>query len=308
MSTVLHGRIGIALGSGAARGLAHLGVLRALDDAGVRPDIVCGSSIGAVVGGAYAAGMLDALEAWVHALDWRQVVGYFDLSLRGGLIKGRKVFEILAEQIPDCQISDLGRAYAAVATDLVTGQEIWLRDGTLYDAFRASVALPGLITPAHIGDRWLVDGGLVNPVPVSLCRAMGADTVIAVDLNTALIGRRFRAQKRGRRVAPERALPHVLQELAAELRSRISRPEDPGDERGELPAMPSIYEVIMGSINIMQARITRSRMGGDPPELLVAPRLSDFALLDFDRAAEAIEAGRRAVAVALATGGDAADA
>jgi NTE family protein len=279
-------------------------VLRGLEEAGIVPDIVCGSSIGAVVGAAFASGMLDSFEAWVRGLDWRLLVGTFDFALRGGLLKGRKVFEILANQLPDRPIGELERSFAAVATDLVTGQEVWLRDGTLHDAMRASVALPGLITPARVGGRWLVDGGLVNPVPVSLCRAMGADTVIAVDLNTVLVGRRFRGQKHdilGRGVA-ERALPVALQELAAELRARIGRGEEAGDDKDPLPNMPSMYEVITSSVNIMQIRISRSRMAGDPPDVLVAPRLSDFALLDFDRADEAIDEGRRAVAAALVPG------
>ena len=303
MNAGLHGRVGIALGSGAARGLAHIGVLRGLEEAGIVPEIVCGSSIGAVVGAACASSMLDSFEAWVRGLDWRGVVGTFDFALRGGLLKGRKVFEVLANQLPDRPIAELERTFAAVATDLVTGQEVWLRDGTLYDAMRASVALPGLITPARVEGRWLVDGGLVNPVPVSLCRAMGADTVIAVDLNSVLVGRRFRGQRRdvGKGVA-ERALPAALQELAAELRARIGRGEDSNDDREALPSMPSMYEVITGSINIMQVRISRSRMAGDPPDLLVAPRLADFALLDFDRADEAIDEGRRAVAAALGPG------
>jgi NTE family protein len=300
----LHGRVGIALGSGAARGLAHIGVLRGLAEAGIVPDIVCGSSIGAVVGAAFASGTLDSFDTWVRGLDWRRLVGTFDFALRGGLLKGRKVFEILADQLPDRPIVELERTFGAVATDLVTGQEVWLRDGTLYDAMRASVALPGLITPARVNGRWLVDGGLVNPVPVSLCRAMGADTVIAVDLNTVLVGRRFRGQRNdifGRGVA-ERALPPALQEIAAELRARIGRGEDSQEGRDALANMPSMYEVITGSINIMQVRISRSRMAGDPPDLLVAPRLADFALLDFDRADEAIEEGRRAVAAALVPG------
>jgi len=302
MKTMLRGRVGIALGSGAARGWAHIGVLRALEEAGVAPEIVCGSSIGAVVAAAYAAGRLDDFEAWARALDWRRLVGTLDLSLRGGLFKGRRVFELLRERLPDCDVADLQKSFAAVATDLGSGQEVWLREGSLYEALRASAALPGMITPARAGDRWLVDGGLVNPVPVSLCRAMGADTIIAVDLNTALLGRRFRAQVDGGKARADRALPAALQALAAELRSRVLRGSGGEDDKPESPAPPSIYEVIATSINVMQVRVARSRMAGDPPELLIAPRLDDFNLLDFDRAAEAIEEGRRAVAAALASG------
>ncbi len=304
------GRIGLALGSGAARGWAHIGVIRGLLDAGITPDVVCGSSIGSVVAAAYAGDRLESFEAWVRRLDWRQVAAYIDLSLRGGLIKGRRVFDALGTALPDEPIEGLHRPFAAVATDLVSGDEVWLRSGSLYDALRASVALPGFVAPARVGGRWLVDGGLVNPVPVSLCRALGAETVIAVDLNADLVGRRMRgrqprrakaaeapvAQKRSRAAARRPSgFQSALQEMAAELRQRLGWEE----ERGEADAAPSIYEVVANSVNIMQVRITRSRMAGDPPDLLVAPRLADFALLDFDRAGEAIEVGRAAVQAAL---------
>ena len=287
----------MALGSGAARGWAHIGVLRGLEDAGVVPDVVCGASIGAVVGAAHAAGELDPLEAWVRQLDWRSIVGSFDLVLRGGLIKARRIFELLAAGRPDRTIESLPRSFAAVATDLASGQEVWLRDGSLLESLRASVALPGLIAPVRLGDRWLVDGGLVNPVPISLCRALGAETVIAVDLNTTLLGRRLRdpppesAGAAGGRSGMQTALHEVL----TDLRRRLGVERDPDEQ-----VAPSIYDVVTNSINIMQVRITRSRMAGDPPELLVTPQLADHGLLDFDRAAEAIDEGRRAVERSLA--------
>ena len=291
-------RIGLALGSGAARGWAHIGVLRGLEDARVVPDVVCGCSIGAVVGAAFAAGELDALERWVRQLDWRSIVGSFDLALRGGLIKARRIFELLAEGRPDRTIESLPRTFAAVATDLATGQEIWLREGSVLESLRASVALPGLVAPVRLGDRWLVDGGLVNPVPVSLSRALGADFVIAVDLNTTLLGRRLRdaAPQDPVAAAGRSGLQTALQEMLTDLRRRLG-----ADRDAEEPAAPSIYDVVTNSINIMQVRITRSRMAGDPPDLLVTPQLADHALLDFDRAGEAIEEGRRAVARALAS-------
>jgi len=294
-------RIGLALGSGAARGWAHIGVLRGLEEAGIRPQVVCGSSMGSVVGAAYAAGRLDRFEDWVRALDFRRVASYFDLALRGGLIKARKVFDALAREVPDTPIERLSLPFAAVATDLGGGHEVWLRQGSLYDALRASVALPGLLTPARLDDRWLVDGGLVNPVPVSLCRAMGATAVIAVDLNTTLVGRRMGAGSADEEAEPQGgesgsvgAFQAVLQDLANDVMRRLGR-----DDADEAPSAPSIYDVITNSINIMQVRITRSRMAGDPPDVLVAPRLASFGLLDFDRADEAIAEGRRAVQEAL---------
>ncbi len=312
--SLLSGRIGIALGSGASRGWAHIGVLRELEAVGIRPSIVCGSSIGAVVGAAYAAGRLDAFERWVRRLDRRQVMGLFDLSLRGGLIKAHRVFESMGADLPDLPVASLPKPFVAVATDLHSGREVWLREGRLHSVLRASAALPGLVRPVRLNGRWLIDGGLVNPVPVSVCRAAGADTVIAVDLNTTLVRRGPRvvgwrgraAEEEGEQddSGEEPVLPAVatlqaaMRELAADLRQRLGREQrrDPGMDP------PSVFEVVMGAIGIMQVHITRSRMAGDPPDILVTPRLADFAMLDFDRASEAIEEGRRAARLAL-TGG-----
>lgn len=321
MTDLLPGRVGLALGSGAARGWAHIGVIRALEAAGISPDVVCGSSVGAIVGAAYAAGRLDAFEGWVRSLDRGRVLRNLDLSFRGGLLKGAQFFSFMSPELPDCEIGALPRRFAAVATDLVSGQEVWLREGSLHEALRASVAMPGLITPAERDGHWLVDGGLVNPVPISLCRALGADSVVAVDLNTTLLGRRL--QRAGARKAgaaepdPKDAasrstsvqevasgetnsgeasrLRATVEDWARDLRERMGGSD--GSERAE---QPSIYEVLANSLNVMQVRITRSRMAGDPPDLLVAPRLGDFALLDLDRGGEAIEEGRRATERALA--------
>lgn len=303
MSYGLQGRIGLALGSGAARGWAHVGVIRALETAGLRPEIVCGSSSGALVGGLYAAGLLDDFEAWGRALDRRQVMGYFDLSLRGGIIKARKLLDAVGAPLADRSIESLERPFGAVATDLESGREVWLRQGPVLEALRASMAVPGFVTPVQLGGRWLVDGGLVNAVPVSLCRAMGADSVIAVDLQTTLLRRRFGDEgEEPEDAAAEPAEPEeppgsvraTLRELAEDLRRRVTANEDGRD------ATPSIYEVMANALNIMQVRITRSRMAGDPPDLLVTPRLRDYGFLDFDRVGEAIEEGRRALERSLA--------
>lgn len=181
--------LALALGGGAARGWAHVGVIRALEMRGVRPDIVCGTSIGALVGAAYASGELDRFEGWLKTLSVMDVVGLMDLSLNGGLIKGEKLMGFFEKTFVDRPIESLDMPFAAVATDLHTGAEIWLREGSTANAVRASIAVPGLLTPSHYRGKTLVDGGLVNPVPVSLARAMGADKVIAVDLNADLIGR-----------------------------------------------------------------------------------------------------------------------
>jgi len=318
MDTLLKGRVGLALGSGAARGWAHIGVLRGLEEMGIHPEIVSGTSVGAVVGAAYAAGRLDSFEHWVRGLDRTQVIRNFDMAFRGGLIKAARFFQLMASELPDVEIQDLPRRFAAVATDLESGREVWLREGSLHDALRASIAMPGLITPVARGERWLVDGGLTNPVPVSVCRAMGADSVIAVDLNTTLLGRRLLSSENavstnGASASADEPEPQdgdesaedalaasglrsVVQSWATELRDRVL-----GDGNDEGQATPSIYDVVANSLNIMQVRITRSRMAGDPPDLVVAPRLADFALLDIDRAVEAIQEGKRALSQAMAS-------
>lgn len=287
-------RIGLALGSGSARGWSHIGVIRMLEEAGIAPDIVCGTSIGALVGAAYADGQLEKFETWVRGLTWQGVMGLLDFTVSGGLIPGEKLFSFLRSHLDDKTIDSLPRAYGAVATELATGREVWLREGSVIDAVRASAALPGLFTPARREEGLLVDGALVNPVPVSLCRAMGADLVIAVDLNSDLIGRRFKpdeAPEAGEAAAPG-ALASVLSKLPLGL----------GGARGgapETPDMPSIFDVLSMSLNIMQVRITRSRLAGEPADVLIRPRLADFALMDYHRASIAIDEGERAARRAL---------
>ncbi len=255
--------LGIALGSGSARGWAHIGVLRALHEAGVRPRIVCGASIGALVGAAYADGHLDALEDWVRQLNWRKVVSFFDISLNSGFIKGEKLIAFLHKNFLDKQISELEMPYGAVATDLENGREIWLREGSVSQAVRASIALPGLFTPFERNGRLLVDGGLVNPVPVSLARAMDADFVIAVDLSSNMVGR-------------------YVKKIETEARRKKA---------------PTMIEVVTSSLNIMQVRVTRSRLAGEPAEVVITPLLGRLGMLDYHRASEAIAEGHAATAL-----------
>jgi len=286
--TAPHGpRVGLALGSGSARGWAHIGVIRALEKAGVRPDILCGTSIGALVGAAYAAGELDRLESWVLELGIGDVVGFFDVSLSGGVLKGARLMEFFRRNVADRPIDQLGVPFATVATALHTGAEVWLRRGSTLDAVHASIALPGLFAPVRWEGALLVDGGLVNPVPVSLARAMGADIVIAVDLGSDILGRRFRATS-----APE-APPGTVSRWMRMLQENLGALA-PGESPDE-PAMPSMLDVLTTCMDIVQVRIARSRMAGEPPEVVVAPRLARFRLLDFHRAKEAIEEGHRAV-------------
>jgi NTE family protein len=253
--------VGLALGSGSARGWAHIGVIHALERAKIRPDIVCGTSIGALVGAAYAAGELDRLEQWALGLRKRDVASLMDIGPGAGLLRGKKLLAFFRDNVEDRALSDLDTPFATVATSLQTGAEVWLRDGSMLDAVWASIALPGLLPPVERDGSLLVDGGLVNPVPVSLGRAMGADVLIAVDLGSDISGRlrRNETQRKGLRV-------------------------------------PAVVDVVQSSITIMQVRIARSRMAGEPADVVVAPRLGHLGLLDFQEARQAIEEGEQAVA------------
>jgi NTE family protein len=278
-------RIGLALGSGSARGWAHIGVIRALEEAGVRPDILCGCSIGALVGAAHADGDLGDLERWVTGLKWQDVVGLLDVSLSGGLLKGEKLIAFFEHHFVDKDFSALPLPFACVATDLASGREVWLREGSVAAAVRASIALPGLFAPVSRDGRLLVDGGLVNPVPVSLCRALGADIVIAVDLGSDIVGSSLK--RKGAPAAVERAGNGWGDKLLNGL----------GLKRGD--DQPSLIGVLSTSIHIMQTRIARSRLAGEPADVLIAPRLAQLGLMDYHRGGEAIPEGAAAVQRAL---------
>jgi len=287
-------RLGLVLGSGSARGWAHVGVIRALERAGIRPDLVCGTSIGALVGAACAAGELERFEEWLLGLGIKDVISFLDVRMSGGMIKGERLMEFFRRTFIDRPIDALPMPFGAVATDLNTGIEVWLRHGSTVEAVRASIALPALFTPALREGRVLVDGALVNPVPVSLARAMGAELVIAVDLSSDVLSRRQRAEPEVE--APVAEISEWRRRLQTRLSTLIPAKAEADDDA---PKLPSILEVVATSINIMQVRVARSRMAGDPPDAVIAPRLSRLGLLDFHRAREAIEEGERAVATAL---------
>ncbi len=179
--------VGLALGSGSARGWSHIGVLRALEARGIRPAIVTGASTGSLVAAAYASGQLDALESWVRTLTKMDVWRLLDASLTGGgMMRGNRLMRAIGEQLEDHAIETLAHPFGAVAVDLYRGKEVWIQTGSMLNAVRASSGLPGLFTPILHDGRWLIDGGVLNPVPVSMCRALGADYVIAVDLSLPL--------------------------------------------------------------------------------------------------------------------------
>ena len=308
--------IGLALGGGAARGLAHIGVLRALIRAGYEPDVIAGTSIGAVVGGLHAAGKLDALADWATSLKRRDVISLVDIAISGGgLMGGSRVARLLEREIGDIRIEDLAIPFAAVATEIGTGHEIWLTRGLLMTALRGSYALPGILPPVRIGGRWLMDGALSNPVPVSVVRALGARLVIAVSLNADALGRATVIQDHG--TSPEdEAMPLIEprprvravvnlgrglgrglgRALARPLRIRAETAEVTGaiDPRIALARSPGIPTVLAKGFNATQERIARTRLAGDPPNVLIGPRMSRLGLFEFHRAAEAIALGEEA--------------
>lgn len=300
-------KIGLALGSGAARGWAHIGVIRALEKYGIKPDIVCGCSVGAVVGAAYSASSLDGFEKWVRTLTRMEMAKYAELSFRSGLVNKQRLNDGFVKYIcPEgTNIQSLEKSFGAVATDLHSGREVWFSEGDCLTSIWSSMSLPGMFPPVKFGEKWLVDGGLVNPVPVSMCRSMGADVVIAVDLNADIVGKhgRLDAQK-VKDKANAKSLPkkdnsvskeeEPTADLFGSLKSTIldySSSIFPEQQSEEIPEAPGFFDTISGSINIMQDRITRSRMAGDPPDVLLSPRLAHISLMEFYRADEVIQAG-----------------
>ena len=289
-------KVGLALGSGSARGWSHIGVLRALLERGIEPVVVTGSSSGSLVAAAYASGQLDALEVWVRSLTkldiWRLLDPNFS---RGGVMHGNRLMRAVGEQLEDRAIESLQRAFGAVAVDLYSGKEVWIQEGSLLNAVRASSGLPGLFKPILHENRWLIDGGVLNPVPVSLCKALGADYVIAVNLGRPRIRSgtsRLAAPSEdetqgGLSVKDSNELfarwSGLLENFVSSLRTEKE------------PSEPGMMEVMYATINIMQNQISRARMMGDPPNLLVTPRLDNFNLMDWHRASEAIEVGYEAV-------------
>ncbi|MET0063536.1 MAG: patatin-like phospholipase RssA [Candidatus Thiodiazotropha endolucinida] len=291
-------KIGLVLGSGAARGWAHIGIINGLAEMGIEPDIVSGSSIGALVGAAYAADKVDLLQAWACSLTWKEIIRFLDPTLLGGgLIQGDKLTDFISEYVKNLEFESLKRQLGVVATDLETGREIWFREGPVMEAVRASISLPGLFTPLRHEGRWLVDGGLANPVPVSLCRAMGADIVIAVNLNGDILGKHLRQNDinddKPTEVREDDLWGRITGQMMNSLYAR--KQELMSHLLGKNRNVPGLYEVLASSINIMQDRITRSRMAGDPPDVILAPRLSRLGLMEFDEAEMAIDEGLKEI-------------
>ncbi len=301
------GRIGLALGGGAARGWAHIGVIEALAERGIRIDCIAGTSMGALVGAFHASGRLSELREIACGLDWRRALHYFlEMTFpRSGMIDGRKIADFARKSIAFSRIEDMPVPFKAVASDVKTGEEIILDRGDAINAVRASISIPGMFTPVPLDDHLLVDGGLVNPVPVSVVRAMGADTVIAVDVNQCI----FRNNEPGRPATaadsgpgPESsARPAERAGLATHrfLDRMRERLKARAQQQGRSAALPNIFDILGSSIQIMQVQITESRFKSEPPDVLIRPDVGNIGFMDFHRAREAISAGHAAATSAV---------
>jgi NTE family protein len=284
--------IGIALGSGLARGFAHIGVMRALKRHGIEPTIVAGTSMGALIGGAYLTNKLDDIEEWAYKLTKFKVLSYLDFRVKSsGLIGGERLLKLMLNTFGEARVEDLPRPFIAVSTDLVTGHEVWMRKGRMVDIMRASFSLPGLFPPVSVNGRWLIDGALVNPVPVSALTANGARMTIAVNVSGDIIGKSKRPGDKIPTVAGFDLMsfkgPEQVEEAKqSSLVSRIFQRE---------PDNPSIFGVMVSALNIVQDRLARSRLAGDPPDVLIVPRIGHIGLMEFDRAEELIAEGEAAV-------------
>jgi len=347
--------IGLALGSGSARGVSHIGVIRGLQEAKINIDVICGSSIGSLVGGAFAAGKLDIVEEIVRGLSWSEFLRFMELPLpRSGLIDGDKIAQYMRDKLSDVNIEDLPIPFGAVATDLTSGQEVWLQKGSLINAIRASISMPGMFTPLKRDGMLLADGGLVNPVPVSLCRALGAQIVIGVNPNTDVRVRYAVKAETAQALEAKSEVPEEAEEESGikmrdlffagltlyitdrlhrgktALLSRFGGKEDETEtsgvrdhvmnymteyinstmKQGKSLALgrmvkegtvmdPSLFEVILASVNLMADRIAKQRLVGDPPDVMVLPHASQVGPLELHRADEIIDAGRRAVTLMM---------
>lgn len=297
------GKVGLALGCGSARGLAHIGVLRALEEAGIEIDCIAGTSIGALVGAVYAAGKLNELEATFQAFDWKKTVSFFDVVLpKSGLLDGAKVSDLVRGYVQSKCIEELPKPFAAVATDIANGEEITITNGDVIDAVRASISVPGIFTPMRYDGRILVDGGLVNPVPVSVARVMGANIVIAVDLNHDIVsGKNLRPLRPQREQTKPYTLDHWTENYRQAMRGikvRMLALGLPGAAQlarwaSREEPIPNIFEVLLASVNVMETRITQTRLALDKPDILIRPPLGQIRFLEFARAEEIIEIGYR---------------
>lgn len=281
-------KVGLALGAGAAKGWAHIGVINVLKEMGVKVDVVAGCSVGSLVGAAYASDHLNEMERWVRSFKYWDVIRLMDLSWRrGGLLRGERVFNAVNNIIEVQEIAECQLPFGSVVTNLTTGRELWFTEGDIKQAIRASCSMPGLFSPVWFGGYWLVDGAVVNPVPVSLARAMGADVVIAVDLqhDAHLVQQDLFSSQ----TSPENRPSDMSENWHRRLKERIANISLSATKR-----VPSAMEIMSTSIQVLENRLKRNRMAGDPPDVLIQPYCPQISMLDFHRADEAITAGKLA--------------
>lgn len=286
--------IGLALGGGVARGWAHIGVIQRLLHHGIEPDLVAGTSVGGLVGACWLADRLDELEDWTRSLNRPRMASYFDVMINGsGLISGKRLARVLEQHLGDLTVESLPKPFTAVTSELATGHEVWLTKGRLSEVVQAAYALPGVFPPRKFEERWLVDGALVNPLPVSVCRAMGARIVIAVGLHADAFGRAAVSRKERygdfQFVEGEGLRQNAEHNKTQSERFMLRRLFGTGDKT------PGLSEVMLASLNIVMDRLTRSRLAGDPPDVSILPQIGHIALLDFDKADELIKLGEEAV-------------
>ncbi|BBO69495.1 phosphoesterase [Desulfosarcina alkanivorans] len=290
--------VALVLGSGSSRGWAHIGAIEALVEEGIPIDFISGCSVGSYVGAIFASGSLDSLKHFVLSMDGRKVFSYFDVVFpRSGLLDGtKKVAELFSMHTAVERFSELNIPVMMVATDLQRGEKIVLKSGPLLPALRATMSVPGLFAPARVKGRWLVDGGVVDPVPVGVARATEADVVIAVDLNSGIASRRMRIPPVEEEVTPLQDGPKFKSELLVKLTDYYETAESNFKHKinellGRDSGMPDIIDTVMSSINIMQERITRINLAVEPPDVLIQPRLGALKMMDFDQVELAIEEG-----------------
>ena len=282
-------KIGLALGGGAAKGLAHIGVLKALEEAGIRVDYIAGSSMGALVGAAYAAGIpVDSLENVALRTDWQDMVSLLDPTwIKPGIIDGDLIQEFLVGRFyGDLKIQDLQLPFAATAVDISSGQEYVIRRGSLTEAVRTSISIPAILTPRMYADLYLVDGGIVDPVPIRVVRSMGAEFVIAVNVLVPPVGNGQKGE-----------LPAIDADDIQSIGLATFLTGWRKDEKKGRP--PSLIEITHEFINISQARIAQSQIERLKPDVIIEPSTSDIRFWDFHLGREAIKLGYEATREAL---------
>lgn len=290
-------KVGLVLGSGASRGWAHIGVIEALEEAQIDISMIVGVSAGAFIGAAYAGGGLEKVRAFALDMDWKGVLAHLDLAFpRSGFMEGKKVAELIKLYTNASSFEDLNIPLSMIATDMHTAEQVILDKGNLTDALRASMGVPGVMTPVHYEGRWLVDGGVVNPLPINVCRDLGADIVVAVDINSERISKRPRKQSASQMEKNiERAEKTRLEivgswvekygSVGKNMRTRIDKwfsSDEP---------TPHIFDVLVSSLNIMQKKIEEMNLKASPPDFLIQPQLGDMSFFDFDQAEHAIDEG-----------------